>query len=371
MAALNIYLMDAAQRRQSILFMASLGSSNKKIAELLRVNIKTVEKWRSRENTTEKPRVCKPRVLTEEMKVIITHLCRDNWNASTRLVAKTISLSGDDLVDKSTVSKSSVSRYVRSTDWGKIAYKRQTATMLSSKNIHDRQRFCGNIHSLGYCGRDQQATMLLEHILFTDESIIELYPSPNAQNTRIRTSNRQLLIPESVPKNGTKIMVAGGMCAGGLTELHIVEQGKTVDGCYYRTKILPIYLDACARTIEDVRIDHGILFSDKEKVVFMQDGAPAHTANATLTLINQTFKGFWSKGIWPGNSPDLNPIEHIWPVLKNSVFVEPRPRNRDDLVKRVQDAWKGLSKAFLQRLIFSFPRRIEACQANLGGRTDY
>lgn len=166
-------------------------------------------------------------------------------------------------------------------------------------------------------------------------------------------------------------MVAGGMRTRGLMMLHIVEQGQTVDGDYYRTKILPIYFEACTRTVEDAQIDRGILFSDKEKVVFMQDGAPAHTANAKLTLINQSFRAVWSKGTWPGNSPDLNPIEHIWPVLKNSDFTEPRPRNRNNLVQCVQETWMGLSEAFLQKLIFSFPRRIEACQISLGRRTDY
>jgi hypothetical protein len=221
--------MGADQRRHCILFMASLGVNNKKIAELLRVNVKT-KKWRLRGNITEKPRVCEPRVLTKKMKVIITHLCRDNWNASTRWVAKAISLSSHDQVGRTTVSKSTVSHYVHSTDWGKTAYKRQTATMSSSKNVLDHQRFCGTIQSLGYCGHSQQATELLEHILFIDELFIELYPLPNAQNTWIRTSNQQFLTPVSMPKHGRKIMVTGGMCTKGLMMLHIFEQGQTVDG---------------------------------------------------------------------------------------------------------------------------------------------
>jgi transposase len=363
--------MDAKEKRHRILFLGHLGVKSATIAELLQVNIKTVEKWRSRGNAMAQPKMCEPRVLTMAMKASITELCRDRWNVSTRKVAKIITSATNNQVNGTTISKSSVSRFLRSTDWGRVAYKAQTATMLTSKNVLDRLTFCTTIHFLGYCDLNPQSQALVEHILFTDESIIELFPSPNSQNTRIRTSSRELLAPLPIPKNGLKIMVAGGMCARGLTELHIVDQGQTVNGDYYRTRILPCYLEACSRTVYDARIDQRLLFTSREAVVFMQDGAPAHTANATLELIGQRFGSVWSRGIWPGNSPDLNPIEHIWPILKDAVFIEPRPRNRESLVQRVQETWSSLSETLLQKLAYSFPSRIEACLKNSGGRTKY
>ena len=32
---------------------------------------------------------------------------------------------------------------------------------------------------------------------------------------------------------------------------------------------------------------------------------------------------FWDKDMWLGNSPDLNPIENLWSVLKQALDNEP------------------------------------------------
>jgi transposase len=243
--------------------------------------------------------------------------------------------------------------------------------MLTNKNIADRLDFCDHIFNNSYCDFSAQSIFLLNHILFTDESIIELHPKPNKQNVRIRTMNPASRPVLQIPKHGLKVMVAGGICGNGLTQLHVVEAGSTVNGRYYREKILPVYFEAKTRVSDSEEVDKRALFEEPDSVVFVQDGAPAHTANETLTLLNRNFSSVWSKGLWPGNSPDLNPVEHLWSILQDSVFISPKPSNRDELVERINDAWRNIPFQHIRNLIYSFPRRILSCMEKHGGRTKY
>ena len=45
--------------------------------------------------------------------------------------------------------------------------------------------------------------------------------------------------------------------------------------------------------------------------IFQQDGAPAHTSKVAIKWLENNLNSFWGKGVWPGYSPDLSPIENL------------------------------------------------------------
>ncbi len=97
------------------------------------------------------------------------------------------------------------------------------------------------------------------------------------------------------------------------------------------------------------------LFKDAD-FIFQQDLAPAHTAKSTKSWLNDHGVGVLD---WPANSPDPNPIENLWGIVKRKMRIK-RPKNADELKATVKETWASILPQQCHKLITSMPRRIEA-----------
>ncbi|KAI7790134.1 Rrp1 protein, partial [Triplophysa rosa] len=99
----------------------------------------------------------------------------------------------------------------------------------------------------------------------------------------------------------------------------------------------------------------------------LSDLAPAHSAKATSTW-------FKDHGIpvlnWPANSPDLNPIENLWGIVKRKMRYA-RPNNAEELKATIRATWALITPEQCHRLIDSMPRRIAAVIQAKGAPTKY
>lgn len=106
------------------------------------------------------------------------------------------------------------------------------------------------------------------------------------------------------------------------------------------------------------------------ELVLMQDGAAGHTARATMAE-------FAERGIhpieWPPFSPDLNPIEAVWNIMKDHI----QERHDDDkmtysqLRQAVEEAWTAVGMEQLDALIDSMHDRCDAVILAEGRHTRY
>lgn len=106
--------------------------------------------------------------------------------------------------------------------------------------------------------------------------------------------------------------------------------------------------------------------------VLQQDGDPTHgIAHAVIEEQRSKCRGTVQllQG-WPGNSPDLSPIENVWgwvdaevAALGCKIFLEFRAA--------VQKTFKNIPRRMLSNLFASMPKRMKECIDNEGGKTRY
>ncbi len=101
---------------------------------------------------------------------------------------------------------------------------------------------------------------------------------------------------------------------------------------------------------------------------FLQDGAPCHASKRIKDfLTDKPFKVI----DWPGNSPDLNPIDNAWNFMKNKLRtqdISSVPKLKEAILKM----WtQDICTEYLSSLSNSMPKRIEAVIKNHGNMTKY
>lgn len=110
--------------------------------------------------------------------------------------------------------------------------------------------------------------------------------------------------------------------------------------------------------------------------IFMHDGAGPHRAHIVQDVLEELQIEVM---IWPPYSPDLNPIENLWSVMKKQIYrlypeLERAPDTegtRQELIKAAKEAWNTIGEQVLVKLSTTMPNRVKAVIEANGWYTKY
>ncbi|CAH2099189.1 unnamed protein product [Euphydryas editha] len=191
-------------------------------------------------------------------------------------------------------------------------------------------------------------------VLFSDESKFHLFGSDGRKYVRRPAGTRYNVRYQTptVKHGGGNIKVWGAFSANGIGPL--VEIHGNMDAVMYK----------------DILQNHMLPFSKKNLPrgwVFQHDNDPKHASRHVKNFIQSQKVRLLD---WPSQSPDLNPIEHLWQDLKLRVGTK-NYANKTELWSHLQREWKELPEDRILQLIESMPRRCAAVIAAKGMATKY
>lgn len=127
--------------------------------------------------------------------------------------------------------------------------------------------------------------------------------------------------------------------------------------------ILPKNIRLNSQIYLELLMDHlPSAFDKADASFFMQDSAPCHTSAAVVEWMRDCQVEFFDD--WPENSPDLNPIENLWAIVKRKL----RKYDTSTIPKleaALHNMWE-FDPSLLKNLADYAPERLTACLKGRG-----
>ncbi|EAL59155.1 transposase [Wolbachia endosymbiont of Drosophila ananassae] len=326
--------------QNNIVSLTESGNSTRQIAERLGISQSAVVSIQKRRKLTPKPQVSgRKKLLKDSDARLMMSEMRKNKNLTPK---------GACLAINKNVSEWTARRALQDIGYMSIVKKNKPA--LSDKNVKARLKFA----------KDHKNWTIddWKRVVWSDESKFNRFQSDGKQYCWIRPGDRvqRHHVKQTVKHGGGNIMVWGCFTWWHIGPLQLVEGiMKKEDYLRILQTNLPNYFDKCAYPEKDI--------------IFQQDGDPKHTAKIVKEWIG---KQHFQLMEWPAQSPDLNPIENLWSIVKRRLGqYDSAPKNMGDLWERVAVEWSRIPQDILRNLVESMPKRVTEVIVNKGLWTKY
>ena len=95
----------------------------------------------------------------------------------------------------------------------------------------------------------------------------------------------------------------------------------------------------------------------------MQKLKVARRARDTIEFLRRETPDFIAPELWPGDSPDLNPVDYrIWGLMQERVYQSPTCiQDVDDLKQQLISVWAEFKQSIIDKAIDQWRPRLTAC----------
>ena len=255
------------------------GFHTKYVAKYLNKSERWVCKWRQRcdfrQGLADKPRTGRPSKVGGGVKKTIGSI-KYKRGCSTRKLSKHLKSSGHNISHVTVYNYMKIVKNQRS-------FRRARKQLLTVAQRRKRLQFAREHEHL--------SAQDWENYIFSHVSTKYLFHVPNRQDDTVWGSQSENVPDVSCVKSSAKVMIWGAMGVSGLSNLHIVPTGKTVDSSYYIEHILTKELKpALNRTRTTGKINTRKLVLPG-LAVFIQDGGyPTYGGRNTDMVLQQPAK---------------------------------------------------------------------------------
>lgn len=329
------------QDRGRILGMLESGISQSRVTRRVNVARSTIVRLVRRVNETgsvsDRPRPGAPRV---------TSMRQDNFIRQRHLRNRFVTAQSTTSVVVGNrgrhVSRNTVRRRLR--ERGILCRRPYRGVVLTDRHRRERQQWAQN--NIGRRWRD---------VVFSDESRFNVSFADGRVRIYRRRNERYAnnCVLEHDRFGGGSVMVWAAINHTFKTDLVVIHGNLNARG-YVNQVIRPVVVP---------------LFQQRPALTFQHDNARPHTARFTRNFLIANNIDVLP---WPANSPDCNPIEHMWDVLGRRLRRrDPQPQNVQQLTNALHDEWARIPRYLLRNLCGSMRRRLQAVIASHGGHTRY
>jgi len=324
--------------RAAIVTLHKVGWIGCDIAQAIHCNKDTVSlwvnRWRDEHSVADAERSGRPRCTTDDTDQEIGLLADKEPTNTPKDISRELQLP---------VSPHTVSR--RLDEIGLYGRVQETEHDLSEFDIQRRLAFA---HQYEKWTPDQWA-----RVFFSDETNFYLGHHDRIYVRRPVGAAHDKKYMRKEPQLHGKVSLWGCICAEGLghAELYAGSLDSTRHRDILRHSLIPSFRQ----------------FYPDGPWSFQQDNVRFHTTPDTITYLH-------NKGVtlveWPPWSPDLNPIENLWNVLKARVYAR-FPQTMEEMEQVIREEYAAVDLNFISHICRNMPRRLQLLLENEGHKISY